>query len=231
MVSTSQAVRIQTVTQAADEARRVDAVRAAGVLSFVLAAQFLTVLMLATSMAPGYDVTGGAISDLGVIPATATLFNLSLLIVGALQLVTGVLLYRAHRRAWLLAVFAVASLGALGAALVPLDRGGLHGVAALVAFLFFNIEAIACTTLVRGPMRVISALSGLVGLAFVGLMVVGDAGDPSVFGAIGHGGAERMIVYPVLLWMIALGGYLMGQRDAPGGAAGFVGAEAGGRRP
>jgi hypothetical protein len=30
-----------------------------------------------------------------------------------------------------------------------------------------------------------------------------------VFGAIGHGGAERLIVYPVMLWMMAFGGYLM----------------------
>jgi hypothetical protein len=26
---------------------------------------------------------------------------------------------------------------------------------------------------------------------------------------MGHGGAERMIVYPVMLWLMAFGGYLM----------------------
>ncbi len=29
------------------------------------------------------------------------------------------------------------------------------------------------------------------------------------FGPIGHGGAERMIVYPVMLWLVAFGGYLL----------------------
>ena len=48
-----------------------------------------------------------------------------------------------------------------------------------------------------------------VGLAFVVLMVVGDAGNPAAFGAIGHGGAERMIVYPPMLWMLVLGGWLL----------------------
>ena len=55
----------------------------------------------------------------------------------------------------------------------------------------------------------LGVLAGLVGLAFVGLMVVGDAGNPAVFGPIGHGGAERMIVYPVMLWLLAFGGYLL----------------------
>jgi hypothetical protein len=40
-------------------------------------------------------------------------------------------------------------------------------------------------------------------------MVIGDAGNPGVFGPLGHGGAERMIVYPSMLWMMAFGGCLM----------------------
>jgi hypothetical protein len=55
----------------------------------------------------------------------------------------------------------------------------------------------------------ISALSGLVGLVYVAIMVIGDAGNTAVFDPIGHGGAERMIVYPAMLWMLAFGGYLM----------------------
>jgi hypothetical membrane protein len=189
--------------------RWLDDVRIPGVLLFVLAAQFMTVIMLGTSMAPDYDVRGGAISDLGVIDETAMLFNGSLLVTGILNLVAGYLLFRSHGRAWLLAIFAVAGIGAIGAGLVPLDAGGLHGLFALTAFLFFNLQALAATAIVHGPMRVVSALAGLVGLGFVVLMVIGDAGNPAVFGPIGHGGAERLIVYPVMLWMLAFGGYLM----------------------
>jgi len=54
-------------------------------LLFVLAAAFMTVVMAATSIAPAYDVQGGAISDLGVIGETARLFNGSLVAVGALN--------------------------------------------------------------------------------------------------------------------------------------------------
>jgi hypothetical membrane protein len=191
-----------------DDAHRSDA-RAPGVLLFVLAAGFMTVIMLGASMAPGYDVAGGAISDLGVIPETALLFNLSLIAVGVLDIVGGYLLYRVHGHGWLLGLWVLAGLGAAGAGLVPLDAGGLHGVFALVAFLCFNLQALATGTITTGPMRAVSVLAGLVGLAFVVVMVIGDAGNTAIFGPIGHGGAERMIVYPAMLWMMAFGGYLM----------------------
>jgi hypothetical membrane protein len=193
--------------------------RLPGILSFVLAAQFMTVIMLAASMAPGYDVAGGAISDLGVIPETAWLFNLSLLAVGVLDIVAGWLLYRLHRRRWILGVSLLAGLGAVGAGLVPLDAGGLHGLFALVAFVGFNLQAIASSTIVEGPMRAVSLLAGVVGFVFVVIMVIGDAGTTAVFGPIGHGGAERMIVYPAMLWMLAFGGYLMAEPVQSGGGS------------
>jgi hypothetical membrane protein len=189
-----------------------DRTRLAGLLFFVLSAQFMTVIMLAASIAPAYEYAGGAISDLGVIPSTALLFNVSLVAVGILNVVGGWLFFGAHRRAWLLGLFVVAGLGAIGAGLFPLDRGGLHSIFALVAFLFFNLEALATAAVVRGAMRWISLLAGAIGLVFVVVMVVGDGGNPEIFGAIGHGGAERMIVYPAMLWMLALGGYLMAGR-------------------
>ena len=190
-----------------------------GLLLFILAAGFLTVVMLGTSMAPGYDVQGGAISDLGVIGETAALFNGALLAVGLLNIASGYLLYRSHGHVWVFAVFLLAGLGAIGAGLVPLNTSALHGIFALVAFVFFNAEALTAATLISGPMRWVSVVAGLVGLAFVVLMVIGDAGNPGVFGPIGHGGAERMIVYPSMLWMMAFGGYLMA---APSGDRGGV---------
>jgi hypothetical membrane protein len=192
-----------------------------GVLHFVLAAGFMTVIMAAASMAPGYDVQGGAISDLGVIGETAALFNVTLLAVGLLSIVSGYLLYRTHGRAWMLAIYLMAGLGAFGAGLIPLNAGGIHGIFALVAFLFFNLEALSGAAIASGPMRWVSAVAGLMGLAFVVVMVIGDAGNPGVFGPIGHGGAERMIVYPAMLWMMAFGGYLMaGLSEAEGDARG-----------
>jgi hypothetical membrane protein len=189
--------------------------RIAGVALFALSAQFMTVIMLGASIAPGYDVAGGAISDLGVIAETRLLFNMSLVVVGGLNVAGAALLVGALPGfGWgRMLLFLVAGLGAIGAGLVPLDRGGLHGLFALVAFLAFNLEPLAAAGVTTGPMRAISALAAVVGLVFVVLMVIGDAGNPAAFGPIGHGGTERMIVYPAMLWMLAFGGWLMAARD------------------
>ncbi len=182
----------------------------AGILFFVLSAQFLLFLMIGESMAPGYSMHDNAISDLGVIQETAAIFTASMVIVGLLNIIGGYLFYQTHQKVGTLALFVLAGIGAIGAGIISLDNpSGLHSLFALAAFLFFNGEAIATAQLVRGPMKAISALAGIIGLTFVVVMLLGDADIVNLFGPIGHGGSERMIVYPALLWMVALGGYLM----------------------
>jgi hypothetical membrane protein len=183
--------------------------RLAGVALFALAAGFMTVIMVGASMVADYDMSAAAISDLGVAEETSVLFNASLVLVGVLNIAAGVLLYGGRGHNVLLAVFAVAGVGAAGAGIFPLDSGGPHGLFALVAFLAFNLQAIGVATLVHGPMRGVSVLAGVVGLVFVVLMAIGDGGSPAAFGVIGHGGTERMIVYPAMLWMLAFSGGLM----------------------
>jgi hypothetical membrane protein len=201
--------------RATEQDGSLDAVRrVAGLALIVLAAEFMTAIMLGASMAPAYDLDGGAISDLGATAETALLFNGSLVFIGLLNLLAGLALYRSHGRAWRFGTFALAGLGAIGAGLFPLSTGELHSLFALLAFVFFNVEALACATLVVGPMRLIGLVLGTIGLGFVVVMAVGDGGSPAVFGAIGHGGAERMIVYPPMVWLMAFGGYLLGRQAA-----------------
>jgi len=188
--------------------------RLAGGLFLALSAQFMTAIMLAAAMAPDYDFGAGAISDLGVFPETALLFNGSLILVGILNIVGGVYFYRSHGKRWLLSLFVLAGVGAIGTGLIPLNVSDAHSLFALVAFLFFNLEAIGSATHLTGPMRVLSIVTGTIGLVFLVLMAVGDAGTTAAFGPIGHGGTERMIVYPVMIWLIAVGGYLLGAEAA-----------------
>ncbi len=190
--------------------------RLAGLCLFILAGQFLTVIMLAAGIAPDYNMSTGAISDLGVIGETALLFNVSVVAVGVLNILGGYLFFRSHRRLWLLALFAVAGVGAIGVGFFPLNRGGIHSLFALVAFLFFNVEALGVAAVLRGPLKALSVIAGVLGLTFIVAMVLGDGGMDVAFGPIGHGGTERMIVYPAMLWMLALGGSLM---TAQGGDA------------
>jgi len=181
----------------------------AGVLLFLLPVQFLTVLMAGAAMASGYSIYTNAISDLGVIAATAWLFNASLFVAGLLNIAGGYFLYRSYGKGWILPVFVIAGIGAIGAAVFTLDIPGIHGLFALAAFLFFNLEAIAGSTLVQGPLKAIAIIAGTLGLIFLAAHAASDFGVLDLYGPIGHGGSERMIVYPALFWLAAFGGYLM----------------------
>ena len=182
---------------------------AAGVLFIVVGVAFVTGIMILASIAPDYDYGVAAISDLGVISQTALFFNVLLVAVGTLNIVGGYLFYRDHGSRGLFALYVVAGLGAIGAGLLPLSTGAPHALFALAGFVFFNLEAIATARVLTGAMRVLSVMAGAIGLLYVVIMVIGDGGNPAVFGPIGHGGAERMIVYPAMLWLIALGGHLL----------------------
>lgn len=184
--------------------------QAAGLSFALLAGQFITIIMLAASMAPVYDVTTTAISDLGVIPETARVFNASLIVTGALNVLGAVALFIHDRRRTHLIVAAIAGIGAIGAGIVTLATPGVHGIFALLAFVFFNLQVLSGAAGTKGILRSIGWGLGLLGLGYVVIMFFGDSGNTQLFGAIGHGGTERMIVYPPMLWLLVYGGALLG---------------------
>jgi len=182
----------------------------AGYLLALAAGQFLVLLMLGESIAPGYSMHENAISDLGTIAETELMFNASLFLLGLLNLVTGLILYKVLSSKVVLIVFALGSIGAMGAGLVPLDNPtGVHGLFALFAFVFINLEAVVAGRLAKSPLDKISIALGILGLIFVPLMIMVDSGSLDVSSSIGHGGVERMIAYPCLIWMMVFGGYLI----------------------
>jgi hypothetical membrane protein len=183
----------------------------AGILFFLSSAWFTISLMLCESVAPGYSMNTNSISDLGTISQSNLLFNASIFAVGLLNIAGGYLYYQFHRKCSVLTMFVVAGVGAVGVGLFTLDSPtGLHGLFALTAFLFFNLQAILVAQLITGPLKFISVILGLVGLAYIVIMFVSDSNIIDLFGPIGHGGTERMIVYPAIIWLMSFGGYLMG---------------------
>lgn len=187
----------------------------AGLILFLMSAQFLTALMAGEAIAPDYVVHDNAISDLGVIAETALLFAASLTAVGVLNILGGYFYYRTHHGRFTFLMFVLAGLGAIGAGLISLNHpSGFHGLFALFAFIFFNAQAIASSRLISGPMRYISLLAGIIGLAFLTVHFFSDAGIADLYGPIGHGGSERMIVYPALIWVLGFGGLLMASPES-----------------
>ena len=189
---------------------RYDNETTSGLLLAPGAGQFMVMMMLLEAIAPGYSMHDNAISDLGTIPETRLFFNASLFAIGLMNLLAGYFLYRSLGDKVLLTIFCLGGIGAMGAGLVPLDSPlGVHGVFAFLAFLFLNIEAILVGLKLHRALKAISVLAGMVGLIFLVMMILVDSGTIDASGSIGHGGVERMIAYPALIWMMVFGGSLM----------------------
>jgi hypothetical membrane protein len=183
----------------------------AGLFLFIGAAQFVVGMLVAEatySGYPAYNIRENAISDLGV-GSTALLFNVSVFLVGVFTILGADFLHRVHRRMLFTIPFLLAGIGAIGVGLFPENVPTAHEVSALIAFLFGGIAAIVAYPLEKEPLNYISVLLGILGLMALGLFVSG------VFMGLGFGGMERMIIYPVLLWEVSFGGYLVAAPDEP----------------
>jgi hypothetical membrane protein len=183
----------------------VDRVRLAGYLVSLGTMQFLTSMVISEALSPGYSVHSNYISDLGV-GATAPIFNSSIIILGALVATAGALLLGAMRRPFTVAVI-LAGVGAIGVGLFPEGSPhGLHTIFSLVTFLFGGLAALFSYGAQPRGLGAASAVLGAAALASL-VLYVGQ-----YYMGLGPGGMERMIVYPVLLWALAFGGYLVGGR-------------------
>jgi len=63
------------------------------------------------------------------------------------------------------------------------------------------------------PLRYISVSMGVISLS--ALLLYLTMGDSSPFAPLGVGGTERWVAYPVVLFILGCGGYLLG-RSSPG---------------
>lgn len=165
-----------------------------GILLFG-AAQFLLCLVAAEALYPGYSTAANAISDLGV-GSTALLFNLSIAIFGAASLAAAYLL-RGKLGKLLAACMAIAGIGAIGVGAFPETLGLPHFISALAAFLFGAIAALVSSRKAAAPLSHLFLLLGAISLCALVLEVAGTALG------LGHGGMERMIAYPIIIWEIA----------------------------
>jgi hypothetical membrane protein len=177
----------------------------AGLTLFLGTVQFAMGLTIAEIVYPNYSVASNYISDLGVKTAAAPIFNGSIIILGALLVLCSWFVFRAYRDRLLMVALALAGIGAAGVGIfteaAPL---GLHSGFSFITFVFAALATILAVRVVRPPLGYLSIVFGLVSLAALGLFVTGaDLG-------LGTGGMERMIVWPVLVWGIAFGGYFLG---------------------
>ncbi len=177
----------------------------AGTVFVVTGAGFPLALMVCAALVPDYAVHGDAISDFGVLPATALLFNATMVLTGLGNAVGGYAYYRLHGSRRLLALFGVTAVGSAGVGLFPSSVPAPHYAAALLAFVGLNLQVIACSRRAPRGLRALGVFAGVAGLGSLLRFVLAES-----YGALGLGGVERMVVYPAVLWLLAFGGTLLG---------------------
>jgi len=195
----------------------------AGALLFVGAVQFVFGLNIAEDLYPGYSVSANYVSDLGancnvtcnIVQPTSTIFNSSVFILGLLVVVATFFIVRAYRTRLLSALLFLAGIGAMGVGIFTETSLVMHWIVSLIAFLFGGLSALASYKIEEPPKRYLSMVLGILTLASLSLFISGRFLGAGNFLELGPGGMERLIVYPVMLWAISLGSYMMHSPEAP----------------
>lgn len=166
-----------------------------------------------------YTTFDNEISDLGatrppdsiIRQPSARIFNTTMLVSGALILGGAFFLRRMRVRRGSVVAVGLMGLGVVGVGVFPGNYGAIHPIFALMAFAAGGASGIVAARCLSAPFRQVSFALGATALLSLAVAMLGDL-TPAM-DQLGDGGIERWIVYPVVLWLVAAGGHLLGARE------------------
>jgi hypothetical membrane protein len=175
-------------------------------------------IITAEVLYPGYS-TRQDISDLGsTIPPnpiihqpSASIFDGTMLVTGALLLVAASLLYRSMGRRFFTVLFSVFGIGVFGVGVFPGNVVPWHGLFALLTFLSGGLTVVSSSRVASRPFSYLCLLFGVVSLLTLASVFILQGANP--LNPLGSGGVERWVAYPLLLWVVGFGGYLLGDAN------------------
>ncbi|WP_082256367.1 DUF998 domain-containing protein [Haloferax sp. ATB1] len=197
----------------------------AGALLFAFGLLAFMGIITAEAFYPGYNAGVQEISDLGatrppnsvILQPSATIFNATMILSGLLVLGASYFAHRAFRDRVVTAAVAALGIGILGVGIFDGSEAPMHGLFALLTFFAGGVSAVVAVRVIETPFRYLSvAVGGFVLALLVSIFAFGLLGLPHPLSFLGAGGLERYVAYPVLLWFIGFGGYLMGAAPETG---------------
>jgi hypothetical membrane protein len=163
-----------------------------------------------------YSTFANTISDLGgteppnsyMVQPNRLIFIITMAVSGALVLTATYLLWRVVDRRRFLVALGLMGVGIVGIAVFPGNVATIHPLVSLLAFFGGSIAAILSRKVLDAPLRYFAVALGSIALlaTVFGLDAFENWGPQA---EIGIGGIERWIAYPVLLWLVLLGGAFM----------------------
>jgi len=171
-----------------------------------------------------YSLLHNYISDLGAVHCQTwshgyvcspwhDVFNATIIVLG-IFVILGVLLISSAfpprgTRTVGLGLLAIAGLGSIGVGLFPEDVNlGAHTISAAIAFIAGNLGLIVLSLAMFRDTRWDGYRSFTLFLGLIGLVAL-VLFELKIWGALGVGGMERLIVAPLLLWMIVAAIHLL----------------------
>ncbi|NYB52674.1 MAG: DUF998 domain-containing protein [Methanobacteriaceae archaeon] len=158
-----------------------------------------------------YTTANSMISDLGatvppnsiITQPSATIFNLTMIIAGVLIILGDYYLIRVYHEKIAGILIGLLGLGVLGVGIFPGNMTPMHPIFSLMAFTSGGLSSIYSSRLIKSPFKYIAIIFGGICLFFLF--------TASMFiPLLGGGGVERWVAYPIILWILVFGGYLLG---------------------
>jgi hypothetical membrane protein len=196
----------------------------AGVLLSIAGVTILMGIITGEALYPApYNTAENTISDLGgtmpseggiVLQPSAAIFDVTMLLSGAMIFIGAYFVHRAFGKWAATFPLSLLGIGVLGVGVFPGYVPVVHPIFALVAFVSGGVAAVLSYKVVRPPLRYIAVALGTATLVSVvlGFFFLDEL---RFVAALGEGGIERWIAYPVVFWLIMFGGYLMGNSARP----------------
>lgn len=162
----------------------------------------------------GYTTFSSEISDLGatrppnsiIYQPSATIFNMAMLLAGLLTLTATFFQHKYFKELLFSIPLGLFGWGLVGIGIFPGDKAPYHGMFAMLIFSIGGLAAILAFKIVSSPFKYVGILFGSISLAtWAAVLFIPNI----IFSLIGMGGTERWLVYPLVLWLTGLGGYLM----------------------
>jgi hypothetical membrane protein len=165
-----------------------------------------------------YSTAANTISDLGgtlppnsyIVQPNRAIFIVTMAVSGGLVLIATWLLRETIQRRRVLVALGALGIGLVGIAVFPGNVAGWHPLFSLVAFVGGSAATIASRRVLDPPASHLAVALGTAALiaTVLGVDAFADVWPQT---AIGIGGVERWIAYPVLMWMVLFGSVLMGR--------------------
>ena len=187
--------------------------RVAGLLFIVAVVQYVLAIVVSEAVNPGYSVGQQMVSELGdwsLAGNNAAILNTSIILYGLLVITGAYYIQRIVKNRLFAPLLAINGIGSIVCGFVSLNISfEVHGTFGLIAFISIVAAAIMSYKFLKSPLSYISVILGAITLLAIVLFMAGQ-GDSAFYLGLGLGGIERIIIYPMALWLLGVGAYLIG---------------------